>query len=83
MMDGQWTYGWGSGWGHGFGFIFMILFWGLIIFAIVAIVKWLTGTSANAGTPQAKTARQILEERYARGEIEQEEFEQKKRDLEK
>jgi len=77
MMDGSWTYGWG----HGFGFIFMILFWGLVIFAIVAIVKWLAGTSANAGTPPAKTARQILDERYARGDIDEEEYRQKKKDL--
>jgi putative membrane protein len=79
MMDGTWGTGWGPG--FGFGFIFMILFWGLIIFAIVAIVKWLSGTSANAGTPPTKTVRQILDERYARGEIDKEEYEQKKRDI--
>lgn len=71
MMDG-----WGTpGWGPGFGIVFMILFWGLIIVGIVAIVKWL------AGTPPSKSARQILDERYARGEIERDEYEQKKRDL--
>jgi putative membrane protein len=59
----------------------MILFWGLIIFAIVAIVKWLTGTSAGSAAPPPRTARQILDERFARGEIEKEEYEQKKRDI--
>jgi putative membrane protein len=78
MMDGTGTFGWWPG----FGFIFMILFWGLIIFGVVAIVKWLTGTSANTGTLPSKTARQILDERYARGEIGQDEYEQKRRDLE-
>lgn len=78
MMDGTW------GWGPGFGFIFMILFWGLIILGIIAIVKWLMETSSGPGItpPPPRTARQILDERYARGEIDKEEYEQKKRDLE-
>jgi len=71
------------GWGiMGFGWFFMILFWALVILGIIAIVKWLMGTSGTSGIPPSKTARQILEERYARGEIDREEFEQKKRDLE-
>lgn len=77
MFDGMGTYGWGTG----FGFIFMILFWALIILGIIAMVKWLAGTSANTGTPLSKSARQILDERYARGEIDSEEYEKKKRDL--
>jgi putative membrane protein len=66
----------------GFGWIFMILFWVLVILGIIAIIKWLTGASGTAGASSPKTARQILEERYARGKIDREEFEQKKRDLE-
>ena len=71
-----------SGFGMGFGWIFIFLFWAFVILGIIAIVKWLTGTSSTIGTPPAKTARQIIDERYARGEIDREEFEQKKRDLE-
>lgn len=71
-----------GGWGWmGFGMIGMSLFWILLIVAIVALVK---GTWGSAGAPQRrpeKTALDILRERYARGEIEKEEFEQKKRDL--
>jgi len=71
----------GFGWGPGFGWIFMILFWGLIILGIVAIVKWISDSSQNTNNSQPKTALDILNERYARGEIEREEFEQKKLDL--
>jgi len=78
MMDSTGAFGWGPG----FGFIFMILFWGLVIFGLVAIVKGITRSLNNPGTSTPKTAQQILAERYARGEIDREEFEQKKHDLE-
>jgi len=76
MMDGTF-----SGWGPGFGWIFMILFWVLIILGIVALAKWLIGGMNQPGA-RSRTALQILEERYARGEIDREEFEEKKRTLE-
>lgn len=79
MYHDMGEFGWSMGFG---GWVFMILFWGLVILGIVAIVKWLTGSSRATGTPPPKSARQILDERYARGEIDREEFEQKKRDLE-
>jgi putative membrane protein len=72
MGFGGW--GWGGGWWH------MVLFWGLIIGVIVLIVRVLGG---GVGTSVGdKTPLQILKERYARGEIGKDEFEQKKRDLE-
>ena len=79
-MMGEW------GWGHGFGGIFMVLWWVLVVVGIVALVKWLMESSAlrgrNADRDGAgKTALDILNERYARGEIEQEEFLRKKREL--
>ncbi|MEK7563779.1 MAG: SHOCT domain-containing protein [Patescibacteria group bacterium] len=69
------------GYGFGFapfGFIFMILWWVLIIAGIVALVKWI---SRNSGTVGGKSPLDILKERYAKGEINKQEFEARKKDL--
>ncbi|HBU30221.1 MAG TPA: electron transporter RnfE [Thiobacillus sp.] len=78
MMDGMGTFGI---WAPGFGWLFMLLFLGLLILGIFALIKWRPGEPSSRDAPAQKGALQILEERYARGEIEREEFEQKKRDL--
>jgi putative membrane protein len=72
-MMGDWG-GWG--WGMGFGGIFMILFWVLIALGIVALVKWLFSARGSG-----KSALDILKERYAKGEIDREQYEQMRRDL--
>jgi len=73
-------YGWmGAGWG------FMGLFWLLIVFGIIALLVWL-GSGKRSGGGQEEppdSALDILRERYARGEIDREEFERMRRDLEK
>lgn len=79
MMDNIGGYG---GWGMGFGWIFMILFWGVVILGIAALAKSLLGSSADSAAAPGKRALGLLKERYARGEIGKEEFEQKRRDLE-
>jgi putative membrane protein len=66
-------------WGPGFGWIFMILFWVLVILAIVALAKWLSSTR-DVGS--ARRPLDILQERYARGEITRDQYEQMRRDLE-
>lgn len=64
----------------GFGWIFMILWWLLIIAGIMALIKWLIGQSHTA-QGREKTPLEILKERYARGEIDGKEFEERKKNL--
>ena len=67
----------GYGMGFGFGGFFMLLWWALIIVGIVALVKWL----GHPHSPGSDKALEILRERYARGEINDEEFQKRKREL--
>jgi len=71
----------GGGMGFGFGGLSMLLFWAVIIAAIVFGVKWMRNGASRTDSRSGKSARDILQERYARGEIGKDEFEQKKRDL--
>jgi putative membrane protein len=74
------------GWGHMvFSGLMVILFWGGLIVAIVVAVRYLGGSrhGVGGGPAQAppRTPLDILKERYARGEIDREEFEERRRAL--
>ena len=65
---------------HGWGMVW----WWIIAIGIVAAIVWivtkrLNKSSTNQG--MSKSALEILKERYARGEIDKQEFEERKRDL--
>ena len=82
-------YGWGPGmmgWGlmSWFGPWGMILFWVLIVLLIVWLVKGLGSSKGSTGAvkPAEESALGILKRRYARGEINKEEYLEKKKDLE-
>ncbi len=74
---------WGIGMGLGGG-LMMVLFWGALIVGAVWLAR---GLFPNGQQPQASATRpeasaeDILKQRYARGEITQEQFEQMRRDL--
>ena len=71
--------GWGMGW---FGSIFMLVLSVLVIVGLVFLIRWLIQTTkGGAEVTRGSRALDILKERYARGEINKEEFEEKKRDL--
>lgn len=77
MMDG---WGWHGAWG--FGMVGMLLWWVLIVFAIALLAKWIFGgRGRDREGGSSSRALEILKERYARGEIGKDEYEQKKRDL--
>jgi len=85
--DGNWRYsmmgfpttaGFGSGWMI-FGWLFMILFWALVILAIVWLIKTLVGKTG--GQDKNLTGREILKRRYAKGEISKKEFEEIKKEI--
>jgi putative membrane protein len=62
-----------------FGVLFMLLFWALIVLGIIALVRYLSG--AQQPKSKRKDPLDILEDRYAKGEISKKEFEEKKKDL--
>jgi putative membrane protein len=74
------------GWGYGmewFWTIIMVVFWIAVIVGIIFLIKWLvisTGTGRRAARSEDSPL-EILKKRYARGEIDKEEFEEKKKDL--
>ena len=74
MMWHDWGWGWGMMAGAGF---LMLLFWILVIVGLVVLVRWVIGSSSG-GESRALT---ILKERYAKGEITKEQFDQMKRDI--
>lgn len=69
----------GWGWWMLIGWVWMVVFWGLIIWAVFAIVGRLGGR--NDPEEHRSNAMSILEERFARGEINREQFEEMKRTL--
>jgi putative membrane protein len=67
-----------------FGPLLMIFYIALLVGVIVIVVRWLSGTSLGGRLPasQGGGALEILKERFARGEIDKDEFDERRRALE-
>ena len=76
-MNNMMNFGYGFGF---FGWLFMILWWVFIIVGIVALIKWIM-RQGGSGSDSGKGALDILKERYAKGEVDKREFEERKRDI--
>ena len=58
----------------------MVIFWIAVVIGIVFLIRWLV-QSTRGGAGSGESALEILKRRYAAGEINKKEFEQKKKDL--
>jgi putative membrane protein len=80
MEASRMMYGWGNGgWGLGTWIVMavaMVIFWAIVVFGVVALVRYLGHSHDGQGAPSttASDPEAILRERLARGEIDEEQF---------
>ncbi len=79
MMWGGWG-GYG-GWGPWVGGVFMLVFWAAVITGLVFLIRYLVRLGRERGEGSSSSALEILKRRYAQGEIDKKEFEDKRKDL--
>jgi putative membrane protein len=67
-----------TGWGYALMTISLVLFWGAVIFGIVALARYVSrgGPYADSQT-QPATPERLLAERFARGEIDEDEYQRR------
>jgi putative membrane protein len=64
-----------------FGPLMWIIFIGVVVGLVVLAIRWLGSSGYLAFIPPVKTPLDILQERFARDEIDKEEFEERRRSL--
>lgn len=68
----------GMGWWMAFGGVWMVIFWG----GLIALIVWgITRLTRRNGSSSKHNPLNVAKERYAKGEISKEEFQQIKKDL--
>lgn len=72
-------YGWGNGW---IGLVWMVLIWGAVLAVVYAVVRGMTSTTARGERPSPGPL-EILDERFARGEISAEEYAERRQVLQR
>jgi len=82
-QERPWDWGWHPMWGMwgawGVGMVLVMLtFWVLVVVGLIALVRWLVMQGRES---RPDTALDILRQRYARGEVNKDEFDARKRDL--
>lgn len=71
-----------DGWGSGFGMVMMILFWLLVLALVGSLIWFLIWKGSNlSGKYENESSLEILRKRYARGEINEEEFRKMKKEI--
>jgi putative membrane protein len=80
--DREWMSHMGWGWGGMlFGSLTMLIFLALIVALAVFVVRWLGGAPRHEPPEPRRTPLDILQERFAKGEIDRPEYEDRKRVL--
>ncbi len=69
-------------WGSGQGWIWMVLTWVIVIGLVVWVVARLAPRNGAQGRGRPGAARHILDERFARGEIDEDEYRRRRKELE-
>jgi putative membrane protein len=69
--------------GWGFGMLGMALFWLLFAALLVWVIRavWVRSAASEGPGGRVESPLEILQRRYARGEIDRAEFEEKRKDL--
>lgn len=75
-MEGEYM-----GWGFGLGWIFMIAIWVLIGYLVFAMLRFFVSPKDEDRRSSGDKALEILDQRYARGEISHDEYLRMKRDI--
>lgn len=70
---------WGAGWG--FVAVGHVLWWLFVIVAVVVLLRWTLGHGPHGRGRGVDPALEVLRERYARGEIDEDEFQARRRVL--
>lgn len=69
-------------WGSGYGWVWMLLSWAVIVGLAIWAVTVFSGRDAR-GRHAPSAARTILDERFARGEIDADEYRRRRDELER
>lgn len=82
QQDGPWRMHEWMGWGWGgmwFGPLIMLALIALLVAFVVLLLRWIGGERGLPAT--TRTAREVLDERYARGEIDRDDYLKRRQDI--